>query len=164
MATAKKASKKVAIGGVGIDPERAVELALKAFQNQAVREGLSLASETFTRWVRGIRHEHQQRHQNGPVKLPDTEQGEETPDGFMARFGQKGLERRSAGLRDVAKQAFANPTDAGRLELERALDSVDRYLAVVARMPLVKRKPAQWKADNMLDALERGLVEAVAPT
>ena len=164
MATAKKTSKKAASGGLKLDPEKAVELALKALQNQAVRDGLSLATETFARWVSGIRHEHLQRHQDGPAKLPDTEHGEQSSDGFMARFGQKGLERRSAGLREVAKQAFANPTDAGRVELERALDSVDRYLAVVARMPLVKRKPAQWKADNMLDALERGLVEAVAPT
>lgn len=164
MATAKKATKKVSIRGVQIDPQQAVEMALKTLQNQAVRDGMSLASEKVARWVGNIRHEHQQRQQNKAQRLAKPGQDETTSSGLMTRFGQRGLERRSAELREAAKEAFVSPTDHGRVELEQALDSVDRYLAVVARMPLMKRKPAQWKADTMLDDLERGLVEAVDPT
>jgi hypothetical protein len=163
MATAKKAAKQITLKGVKIDPEKAVKAALKALENPAVREGLSRASVLISSWASEIRRDHQRRQQQKAVAPPKPEEHEDG-EGFMARFGQRGLERRVTELRKATNAAFTSPADEGRVELEQALDSVERYLAVVAGMPLVKRKPAHWKADNMLDALERGLVEAVDPT
>lgn len=160
MAVAKKAVGKAA-GGKKPDVAHAVDLALKVIDNPAVIATLDRASAAVKAWAVRAR-EHRDTRATRPVT--DAQRPSDAKSGrFVDRFGQKGLEHRSTELRQAAAAAFPDPTGEGRVELERALDQIDRYLAAVGRLPLVKRKQGHWKADDMLDRLEDGLVRALDP-
>jgi hypothetical protein len=80
-----------------------------------------------------------------------------------ARFGQRGLERRLDALRRNLALAFPDRGAPGAVELARALDELDRALAITATMPLTGRVKAHARIGGELDRLESALVDAVLP-
>ncbi len=80
-----------------------------------------------------------------------------------ARFGQRGLERRLDALHRNLALAFPDRAAPGAAELERAIDELDRALAITSTMPLTGRVKAHARIGGELDRLERALVDAVLP-
>jgi hypothetical protein len=80
-----------------------------------------------------------------------------------ARFGHRGLERRLDALRRNLALAFTDRSAPGAVELARALDELDRALAITATMPLTGRIKAHARIGGELDRLESALVDAVLP-
>lgn len=80
------------------------------------------------------------------------------------RVGQKGLERRVAGVREGIELALPVDDVTGRQRLLAEVDRLDHAVQVAGSLPLVKRKQMHSRIDDELDVLERGLVEALLPS
>jgi len=81
------------------------------------------------------------------------------------RFGQKGLELREAKLRAlVADLSSESPALAEALRpVTESLIHIRQMLRVSATLSFFKRKKAHMTIDNMLDDLDRGLIDATSP-
>jgi hypothetical protein len=78
------------------------------------------------------------------------------------RIGQKGLERRVAGLRQAIEAVF--PADGeGRIGLLTEVERLDSAVKAAGTMPLTKRRAAHARIDDRLDAMERALIDAMLP-
>jgi len=124
----------------------AVIVAQRILANEEVRRRLTNAPKVAVDWASSRRSEMRQR---GP-KLTE-------------RFGQKGLERRVNSLGTVVTRVFPDPTDPARVEVLKAVESLDVALEVAAPLPLTKRRKAQSRIDHQLAELEASLVDAVLP-
>lgn len=87
--------------------------------------------------------------------------GASVADGIGERFGQRGLERRAANLREaVTELSTKSPSLATSLRpLTESLDDVGQMLTASAALPFAKRKKAHMRIDNVLDPLEKGLFD-----
>lgn len=85
-------------------------------------------------------------------------------DNLEDRFGQKGLEKREAKLRAaVTALSKQSPSLATALRpVLESLDEVGRLLMVSDALPFAKRKKAHMRIDDILDELEKGLLDATA--
>ena len=124
-----------------------ITLATTVLQSPAVQEALKRAPAVVMQWARKTARERKER---GMPRLQ-----------VLDRFGQAGLERRLAGLREVVDKAWGSPAAPGRVEVEKALQSVDAALHVAGRLPVVKRAQAQRKISAQLDNLENSFMDAV---
>lgn len=79
------------------------------------------------------------------------------------RFGQKGLERRSANVRSAVTKLCSDSADLrdSLQPVEESLDEIDKLLVVAANLPFTKRKKAHRRIDDALDDLEAGLFDTV---
>ena len=124
----------------------AVIVAQRILANEDVRRRLAVAPKAAVDWATTRRTEMRQR---GP-KLTE-------------RFGQKGLQRRVDSLGNVVSRVFPDPADPARVDVLKAVESLDVALQVAAPLPLTKRRKAQTRIDHQLAELEASLVDAVLP-
>jgi hypothetical protein len=124
----------------------AVIVAQRILANEDVRRRLAEAPKVAVDWASNRRSEMRQR---GPK--------------FTERFGQKGLQRRVDSLRTVVGRVFPDPADPARVDVLKAVESLDVALQVAAPLPLTKRRKAQSRIDDQLDVLEASVVDAVLP-
>lgn len=61
----------------------------------------------------------------------------------------------------MVDKAWRSPAAPGRVEVEKALQSVDAALHVAGRLPVVKRAQAHRKITAQLDKLENSFMDAV---
>ena len=150
---AKKAAVSKRAAGEPKVGAQALDMALRALKDERVRAYLVQAPAVVAGWVAEKKAEH--------ASKPADESGKGM--NVTSRFGQKGLEQRAASARRAIDAAFSQPDAVGRAEITKALDSIDTALKVASGLPLVKRKKAHWRVDDMLDQLEAGLIDAVLP-
>lgn len=124
-----------------------ITVATTILQSPAVQEALKKAPAAVMQWARETAR---QRKERGMPRLK-----------VLDRFGQAGLERRLASLREVVDKAWGSPAAPGRVEVEKALQSVDAALHVAGRLPVVKRAQAHRKISTQLDKLENSFMNAV---
>ncbi len=124
-----------------------ITVATTILQNPAVQEALKKAPAAVMQWARETARERKERGMPRPKVLD--------------RLGQAGLERRLASLREVVDKAWRSPAAPGRVEVEKALQSVDAALHVAGRLPVVKRAQAHRKISAQLDKLENSFMDAV---
>ena len=79
-------------------------------------------------------------------------------------FGQRGIERRIAGLRQGLALAFGEKAVTEWPEIFEALAEIDRAAKVAAALPLTKRQRLLHRIGGQLDKLELALADAALPT
>jgi hypothetical protein len=124
----------------------AVIVAQRILANDEVRRRLTEAPKVAVDWASSRRATMKQR---GP-KLTE-------------RFGQKGLQHRVDSLGTVVSRVFPDPSDPARVEVLKAVESLDVALEVAAPLPLTKRRKAHVRIGHQLAELEASLVDAVLP-
>jgi len=139
--------------GAAIAKSPAVQLALKALQNEAVQAQLKAAPAAVGKWAADRRAQRSEAHDKTPLSKI----------GPLASFGQSGLERRVAKLQETVALAVGDRSASTRPELWTALDEISRAVTVAAGLPLVKRKKLQMRIDDDLDDLEMAIIDAVLP-
>lgn len=78
-------------------------------------------------------------------------------------FGQRGVERRIAGLRQGLALAFGDDAVNHRPEIFEALAEIDRAAKVAASLPFSKRQRLLHRIGAQLDKLELALADAALP-
>jgi len=78
-------------------------------------------------------------------------------------FGQEKLERRVEQLRTNLTTVFPAVDDPGRRDLIAAAEQIETAISVAERLPVLKRKQAQFRIDKALDEMERALFRSVLP-
>jgi hypothetical protein len=124
----------------------AVIVAQRILANDEVRRRLATAPKSAVDWAASRRAQ---------MKRPGPKLSE--------RFGQRGLQRRVDSLGTVVSRVFPDPADPARLEVLKAVESLDVALEVAAPLPFAKRRKAHTRIDRQLAELEASLVDAVLP-
>lgn len=138
----KKAKKQIVDG--------AAELFVKLLSEPAIQQRLINAPKDVMDWAT-------ERRSN---RLPSTSQASPEPKGH---FGQRGMERRVAAMRNAVELALPAHDVVGRQQLIALIDEVDRSVQMAGGLPFVKRKRAHSRIDKKLDAMELALVDAMLP-
>lgn len=81
----------------------------------------------------------------------------------VEHFGQRGLERRMAGLRQGLALAFGEQAVSDQPQVFEALAELERATKVAAALPLSKRQRLHFRIGRQLDELEAALAAAALP-
>lgn len=175
MVTGSKVVRRIAMKRVGGVPAVVVALAVEALRNPAVQQRLLAAPGLAGRQVQARlldRHDRALTDGAGTGSSPSKPgaaagRRERARDRLM-RFGQVGLERRSARLRRAIEALPASGRDDAIVadaaaKVLAALDSIDLQLHVAGALPLAKRKRAHFQIGKALDELDAAVWRAVAP-
>ena len=79
-------------------------------------------------------------------------------------FGQRGLQRRLAGLRQGLSLAFGEQAVNEQPQIFEALGELERATKVAAALPVAKRQRLHLRIGRQLDQLEQALADAALPT